>query len=279
MNRTQAVHGPGAELRKVWGLVRGSFLTAASYRLRLVLGVAGLAVTLVPLFFVAEALQPVVADSIRDEGEQYFGFLLVGLAVMGFVTFALQSVERPISSGINTGTLEALLATPTPLPVLLAGMAGYDFLRTSGRALLLLAALLVAGPTVAWAALPLALLILALIIVAYAGVGLVAAAAHLVFRTSGPLVTGTLTLSVLLGGAYYSSSVVPDVVQPLATLVPLTYGLRALRQVLLHGVGVGAVAADLTALAVLALLLLTAGVLAMRAGLRYARRSGTLTQY
>lgn len=279
MNRSGAVHGPGADVRKVGALVRVSFLSAASYRLRLMLGVAGLAVTLVPLFFVAEALQPVVAESIRDEGEQYFGFLLLGLAAVGFVTFALHCVERPIASGINTGTLEALLATPTSLPVLLAGLAGYDLVRTSGRTLILMTALLVAGPSVAWTGVPLALLALLLLVLAYVGVGLVAAASHLVFRTSGPLVTGVLTLSVLLGGAYYSSSVVPDVIQPLTAVVPLTYGLRALRQALLHGAGPGALAPDLAALAILAGVLLATGGLAVRAALRHARRAGTLTQY
>ena len=39
----------------------------------------------------------------------------------------------------------------------------------------------------------------------------------------------------LLGGVYYSTSVIPEVVRPLASVVPLTYGLRALRRTLLSG--------------------------------------------
>jgi ABC-2 type transport system permease protein len=274
-----AVHGPRSELRKVAALMRVEFLSATSYRLRMVLGIAGLAATLVPLFFVAEALQPVVADSIREEGERYYGFLLVGMAALGFVTFALRSIEGPIASGIGTGTLEALLATPTTLSVLLAGLMGYDFLRTVGRALLLMAALLVAGTSVTWSALPLTLVILALITAAYLGVGLVAAALHLAFRTSGPLLTGTMTVSALLGGAYYSTTVVPAVIEPLTHVVPLTYGLRALRQSLLHGASFGTVALDVAILSGLAVLLLAVGALAMGVGLRHARRAGTLTQY
>lgn len=271
--------GLEADLRKVRALMRVKFLVAASYRLRMVLSLAALAVTLVPLFFVAEALQPIVADSIRDEGERYFGFLLLGMAAFGFVTFALRSVEGPISSGISSGTLEALLATPTSLPVLLTGMAGYDLVRNVLRAIALLAAAVVAGTAVSWSALPLAVAILALITLAYVGVGLVAAALHLVFRTSGPLLTAAMTLSALLGGVYYSTTVVPSVIQPLAHVIPLTYGLRALRQALLHGATLGAVAGDLAVLVGLTVLLFGGGALALGAGLRHARRAGTLSQY
>jgi hypothetical protein len=62
-------------------------------------------------------------------------------------------------------------------------------------------------------------------------------------------------------------------------MVPLSYGLRALRQVLLKGSSLSAVAPDLVALAGAALVLHAAGALAISVSLRYARHRGTLAQY
>lgn len=277
--KEHARHGLGTELRKVVALTRAQALTALSYRLQLVFSFGGLLFSLIPLFFVAEALQPTVSDSIADEGERYFGFLLVGLAATAYIGFAVRSVSDAVSAGISSGTLEALFSTPTRLPVLLGGMTGYGFIRTSAQAVLMMAAVVVAGTPVAWTSLPLSLAILFLIILSYLAVGLIAAALHLAFRTSGPLASATVALSTLLGGVYYSVTVIPEVIQPLAYLVPLTYGLRALRRSLLQGASLGMVGTDVAILLAFTVVLLVIGMVSFRMGLRYARRAGTLAQY
>ncbi len=274
--RTQ---GMTVELRKLLALTRVAALTAWSYRLNMVLSLGGLVFSLIPLFFVAEALQPMAEPSIADEGERYFSFLVVGLATAAYIGFAMRSIPAAISGGISSGTLEALFATPTRMSVLLAGMVGYPFLRTTAQALIMLAAILVAGGTIVVASIPMALVILALLLAAHAAVGLVAAALHLVFRTSGPLVGATLALSTLLGGVYYSTTVIPDVIEPLSYVIPLTYGLRALRRSLLEGQPFSVVAPDVGILAVLTAVLVVVGIVSFRLGLGHARKAGTLAQY
>lgn len=271
--------GLAADARRLTALVRADAVSATSYRVRMILALVGLLLSFVPIFFVAEALQPVAAESIREEGGRYFGFLMVGLAVVAFVSFALRALPASVAARIDSGVLEALLATPTRLPVLIAGLVGYRFLRTTAQGVLFLGAIAVVGVPLAWSALPLAAGILVLTVVCHLGIGLVATALHLAYRTSGPLLTATLAASALLGGVYYSTTAIPDAIRPLAHAVPLTYGLRGIRQTLLQGDGFGAVASDVAILAGFTAVLLTIGVLSLRAGLDYARRSGTLGQY
>jgi hypothetical protein len=57
------------------------------------------------LAFVAEALQPVAAESIRDEGERYFGFLVLGLATATFIGVALRGVDGFVSSGNSSNVV------------------------------------------------------------------------------------------------------------------------------------------------------------------------------
>jgi ABC-2 type transport system permease protein len=124
-----------------------------------------------------------------------------------------------------------------------------------------------------------AVLILLLIVMAYFAIGLMAAAMVLAFRTTGPLPQVVLLLSGLLGGVYYPTSVIPSWIQSVSSVVPLTYGLRALRRVWLDGAPVGEVVPDVLVLAGMAIALLTLGIGIFAAGMRYARRAGTLAQY
>jgi ABC-2 type transport system permease protein len=262
-------------------LVRASWLTARTYRVNMLLSLLYLPVLIVPVYFISRAVQPVAEDAIRAQGGQYFGFVLVGMITFLFLNAAVTGLPGALAHGASTGTLEALLATPVRLPVLLAGLTGYTFLWTTVRALLMLALGLALGARMEWARVPTALAILALIVVAHVGFGVLGAAMMLAFRTAGPLGQGVMIASSLLGGVYWptDAQVIPPVIRALSDFVPLTYGLRALRRSLLDGAPLAAIAPDVATLGAIAVLLLSASALALRAALRYARRAGTLAQY
>ena len=266
-------------MREALALVRASWLTASSYRLGMMMSLGGLIVTILPMYFVAGALQPVLADRISTEGGNYFGFLVVGVLAFSFLSTAVNAVPGAIGSGISTGTLEAMLSTRARLRALIAGLVGYAFTWTAVRAALTIVMAVLLGVRLSAAHSGIALLILALIVMAYFGIGLVAAAMVLAFRTTGPLPQVVLLLSGLLGGVYYPTSVIPSWIQSLSSVVPLTYGLRALRRVWLDGLALREVIPDVVTLAGMAIGLLALGVAVFAIGMRYARRAGTLAQY
>jgi hypothetical protein len=102
------------------------------------------------MFFVARALQPVMANSIATEGTEYFGFLLVGVITFLLLSTAVNALPDAIRSGIGRGTLEAMLATPTRLPVLLTGMMGFPLALTLARGAVMLLAASLLGAHIAW---------------------------------------------------------------------------------------------------------------------------------
>lgn len=266
-------------MRSVFALMRVQWLTFVSYRLNVLFSLGGLVALLVPVYLVSRSLQPVVAESIADEGAVYFGFLITGIAVMQVIGVSMRSLPAALSSGISTGTLEALFATPTPLPHLLAGMMGQGLLWSMLRSLLLIVGLLLFGGSIAPAGIPAALLTLGLLLLAHIPLGILLGAGILVFRTTGPLGPALLGAFSLLGGVYYSTSVIPESLRPLASLVPLTYGLRAFRRSLLAGEPWPAIVTDVAVLAGFAVALLTLSLYVFSASLRHARRAGTLAQY
>jgi ABC-2 type transport system permease protein len=271
--------GPVAAARKVGALVLAGWQSAASYRLNMVLSLASLVVALVPVFFIARALDPLMAESVASQGGDYFAFLLLGMIVFSLLMSAVHTLPGALRGGIGNGTFEAMLATPTAVPVLLTGLMGYGVLWTGLRSLLLLLGGVALGMPLAVHQLLPALLIVGLLLLAYSAFGLMAAASILAFRTAGPIPNIVLVVSALLGGVYYPTQVIPTWIQSLSDVVPLTYGLRALRRTLLEGVPLHAVAGDVAILAAFAAVLLAAGGWAFARALRYSRRNGTLAHY
>ncbi len=266
-------------MREILALMRVGWQTALSYRLNLMFSLLGLGLTLVPVYFVAQALQPIAAASISAEGGQYFGFLAVGLAVFFLVSSALLALPNAVSGGIGSGTLESLLSTPAPLPVLLMGLIGFDLTWAALRAACMLVAASLLGAHLVATGVPIAATALILTLMGYFGLGLALAAMILVFRTIGPLGSGLLAASALLGGVYYSTTVIPSWIRTLSVAVPLTYGLRIMRQALLAGMDSAAVAGDLIVLAGISAVLLLGGGLLFALALRHARGEGSLGQY
>lgn len=266
-------------VRAAGALTWASWRASLTYRLKTVLSLVSLLVSIVPIYFVAGALQPTMAESLQGEGGQYFGFLVVGMMTFSFMGTAVNRLPSVVSSGIGNGTLEALFSTPPSFPVILGGMAGYGFVWTAAKSVLFLVAAWLLDANLSLVHAPEALAILGLIVLAHVPFGVLGAAAVMAFRTSGPLATGVMAVSGLLGGVYYPTRVVPSWIEPVSDFLPVTYGLRALRKVLLEGQPFSAVTGDVAVLAAFAAVLLAVSLVVFRAAFRYARRIGTLAQY
>lgn len=260
--------------------LRATWLTEASYRLNLAFSLASLGLMIVPLYFVAAALQPLMASSISTQSRHYFAFALIGATVYTFVAACTSALPSALASAIGKGTLEAFLGTPTSPLVLFAGMSAYNVVWAIVRGIVMITAGVAFGAQFYWTGLPGALAIVALLTLAYGAFGLMGSALLLRFRTSGPLLGGVLTASALLGGVYYPTQVIPSFwLQLLSRMLPLSYGLRALRQAALLGQPFAAYEHDVLVLAIYATTLFSAGVLSVALALRSARHTGTLGQY
>jgi ABC-2 type transport system permease protein len=266
-------------MRSGLAIVRAEWLASTSYRLRTILSIGSVVLSVVPMYFIAEALQPTMAEAIKNEGGQYFGFLIAGLIAMLVLQVGISALPATIGAGINQGTFEALLATPASLPSLLAGMVGVPLIWSLLRVAALLLAGVALGVHCAWGQLIPFLGILMLTLAAYLPFGLIAAGLVLVFRTAGPIPQAVSYVSIFLGGVYYPTHIIPSWIQNISQWVPLTYGLRALRRVILDGAPLSEVSGDLLVLAGFAATLGAFSIAFFTLTFRHAKRAGTLTQY
>lgn len=266
-------------MHKVWALIRSNWLSATSYKLGFVFSFGSLVLSIVPIFFITGALQNTMANVIKGQGDQYFAFLVVGLIALNLVSSTIYALPGGLQTATSTGTLEALLATPTSVTALLAGLSGYEVLLSLLRGLVMLVAAGLLGAHVAWLQLGASLPIVALVVLAHLPIAIITAAMVLAFRTRGPLPQLVLLASTFLGGVYYPTTVIPGWIESISAFLPLTYGLTALRAVLLEGRSIATVWRDVSILLAFTAVSLLASTLAFKAALRYARRVGNLAQY
>ena len=84
-------------------------------------------------YYVARFVDSPQLRQTLPQGTTYFAYALVGFVFFDYLHAALDSFDRSLQEARDTGTLEPLLVTQVPLPVIVAGSAVYPFLATTVR--------------------------------------------------------------------------------------------------------------------------------------------------
>ncbi len=100
-------------LDKMAAILRRDLLSALRYRILLTAFAS--AAELASFYFLARAIGP----GFRPEGVEYFPFLLVGTGFYTFLVMGVHSFLLIVQDAQQTGTLEVLMTTSTPAPVLI----------------------------------------------------------------------------------------------------------------------------------------------------------------
>src|SRR5438874_10278384 len=125
-----------ATFDKVAAIVRRDLLTALRYRSAFLITIAGAIAELAAFYFLARAIGPIF----RPEGIAYFPFLVVGTGFYTFLIMTINSFVAVVQDAQHNGTLEVLLTTATPAPLLIVLSAISSLLQNAVQFALYLAA-------------------------------------------------------------------------------------------------------------------------------------------
>jgi ABC-2 type transport system permease protein len=265
---------------KALAFLRRDFQTQSSYRLDFVLRIGGILVSIAVFYFISQIIGTAISPTLQRYNTDYFHFALLGIAFVPFITISSSSMAQAIQEYQQNGTLEVLFLSPTPILTTLLLSTLWRYCWALAEALFyLLAADLFFQAQLNWTRIVFALLIVLLTIVANAGLGLINAGFVLVTKRASPLARLLALVTNLLAGVYYPVAVLPGLLQSLSRLIPATYALEALRQVLLLEATPADLGRMLAALVGFTLLLLPAGVVAFFYAVRWAKMDGSLAQY
>ncbi len=260
-------------------LVR-DFLTEVSYRFAFLASLGGVFLNTLTFFFVAslvnEATSPMVLAQTQGD---YFSFVLIGIAFGGYFGVGLRGFAGALRNTQVTGTLEAMIMTPTPVTQIILGSAVWSYAFTTFRVLLYLGLGVLLGLSLSGANYLGALVSLTLAIVAFASLGILAASVIMVIKRGDP-VTGLFNgFANLIGGVFYPVEALPAWLQTLSKALPITYALHAMRLALLSDASWSELAPDLLILALFCVGLFPLSLLMFRLAVERARQDGSLAQY
>jgi ABC-2 type transport system permease protein len=264
--------------RRIAAIARRDLRSERSYRFRQILILVEIAVSGLIAFHVAKLIDdPPELAAYRGT---YFDFAMVGLAVLSVASLGISTFNANIQREQSLGTFEVLLATPTPMPVLLAGSFVYPLMLTALDVTLyfgICIGLFGTGLTVVGTLL--AVPLLALTLACFCAFGIAGAALVVLVKRGDPL-TGPLTqATTILSGALFPVSVFPTAIEWLARAFPAYYGITGLREAMLGRGGWRDVLPDIAVLACFAAVLLPVSMWCFSRAVDAARRAGTLGNY
>ncbi|MBA4063293.1 MAG: ABC transporter permease [Isosphaera sp.] len=210
---------------------------------------------------------------------EYTGFVVLGAAMTTFWMNVLWGLGAQLYWERDSGNLELYVMSPAPMMGVLTGMALGGMTTTLVRA----AAITVSGvllfdvpidPT-SWGLLA---LVFVLTLAALYGLGMMFASLFLLWGREAWHVVNLLQEPIyLLSGTNFPVAVLPRAVAVVATAIPLTAGMDAMRQVLFRAPGLFDVWAEVGLLAGLAAVFLVAAQRSLRYLERRAKDQGKLT--
>jgi ABC-2 type transport system permease protein len=213
----------------------------------------------------------------------YVGFVVVGGAMTAFWMNILWSMSSQLYWEKETGNLALYIASPAPMMGVLLGMALGGMVATLIRAagVVLLGSLLFNVTYAIQDGLLLAAIFILSMIALY-GLGMMTASVFLLFgREAWHLANLAQEPVFLVSGFYFPLKFLPFWVSAAASIIPLTLGLDAMRQlVFASGVTLGFLDVKLEAiiLAVLSVLFIAAAKILLDHTERLAIREGRITE-
>lgn len=267
-------------MTKAWQFMKRGFVTMLSYRIALILGIAGIVIGALRFAYMAGFLKEGnTFPGIAQYGGDLMAFLITGTLFMSFVSVSLNSFQGAIRNEQQMGTLEFLLMSDTPLSLTLLYSGLWNFIWTLINTGIIFIVVIVGFHVQLHANLWLSLLILGISIVCLSGVGLIAAGIIMITKKGEPITWTFSTLSGFLSGVIFPIEVLPGWLQRVSAILPPTYALSALRKALIVDASFADVRGDLTILALMSLTTIPLGIFVFRWGFNKARRDGTLVEY
>ena len=256
------------------------FHTEISYRLGFLISIGGIFFRVILFYFLAVFIGDAAAPLLRDYNGDYFAFILIGVAFGSYFGTGLSGFARALRQAQTTGTLEAMMMTPTPVSLIIVGSAVWSYAFTTFRVLVyLLIGTLLLGVNISQANYLGALVSLVLAIIAFASIGIITASVIMVIKRGDPITAVFGNLANIIGGVFYPVEILPDWLQAIANLLPITYALRAMRLALLSGASWTQLAPDLLTLVIFCVTLFPLSLLIFRFAVNRARQDGSLAHY
>jgi ABC-2 type transport system permease protein len=265
------------EIIAVWGYVQRNYFLTKRYFMWEVVWLTFTTVNAMSITFIGAGAAELKGGESIDV-KDYMTFLLIGALIWSYLSMIFDILSETVQWERWEGTIEYTFMSPTSRVTHLLGMGVYAIVYGIIRtALVLGVAMLAFDLDLGNANYVAAVVVLAVCSISLVGFGVVAAVMPLLSPEKGQQVTYIVSaLLLLVSGVYYPVNVLPDWMQKLAAVSPVTYGLEGTRAALRDGAGVVELWGSIWPLLVMGAVFVPLGIWIFHLGERYAKRTGKL---
>lgn len=272
------LHDVGVTMRKSAAMFRRDAAIALSYDAMFWGNWIGLFIQVFTFYFISTLVPPSPKYGFSHHAAAYFDFVAINLAFVRFQATAIQCFQTAIRDDQLAGTLEAIMATPTSVPIIVLSRGLWAFTLTLMQVVVFLSVAALLGLNLIHVNGLSVLLFTVLTIACMSPLGVMAAASIMTFKQGGAsnFVMGGITQ--LFGGVYFPVSALPHFLQYISWCLPISHALNGIRGAI-HGATLAQLAPDAIWMAVASLLLLPVSLWLFGRAVRTAKIDGTLGQY
>ncbi len=257
------------EMVAVWGYVQRNYFLTKRYFMWEVVWLVYVTINAMAITYIGAGMK---------EAEFLMTYLLVGALIWNYLSMLFDVLSETVSWERWEGTIEYTFMSPSSRVTHLLGMGFYAVVYGIFQTALTL------GVCAAFFKLDLsnanywgALLVLAVASISLVGFGVVAAVLPLLSPEKGQQVSYIVSSVLLLvSGVYYEVDVLPNWMQAIATVSPVTYALEGSRDALQRGAGISELWDSISVLLVMGAVFVPLGLFIFHLGERYAKKTGKL---
>ena len=206
-------------------------------------------------------------------------YVVIGNVVQSIAATTLYAISGLSGTEKHMGTLSSLMQTPSSLFCIFLGMSLINIiagLLSSGISMFY--AQFVFGIDLTGADMLSILVVIIMTILSLAGFGIMIGSIGLRLRTSAILANIFSYLGLLICGVNFPLSYLPDWIQAIASVLPLTYGVKAMRGAC-EGGGLSVISDDLLMMVILGAIYFVISILMFGMFERKARKLGTYDMF
>lgn len=268
-----------SNLRAVYAVAAKDWRQYWRYPLNAVSSVLQPLVWLTPVYFMGLAFS-VNGKALGFAGytgtTDYISFILIGTVLSNFISAVFWGMGYALKNDMDSGVLESNWLAPISRPVLLIGHTITNLIVTifTSIIMLIIGAILFGFQTTSDT---LTAIVIAIpMLLGLYGFGFMFAAVVMVMREANTLTDVGSFLMQIFSGANFPVTVLPRWLLPIALALPLTYGLDAIRGVLINTNTLLPIILEYIILLISMFVMIAIGLLAFRRLERYVRQRGTL---
>ena len=216
--------------------IKKDFLWDYSYKISFYGQFAGMLLTLITFFFLSKTFEANQSIHLESYENNYFLFSIVGIAFLDHFSILIRSLSNSIRNAQAFGYIDSLLNTQRKTIFIMLYMLVYPYLKGNLKFIIYLyLSSLISSFSISLSTYLFASLLLFLSSLFFLGIAFLSASFVLIYKQADPINYLSNVLISLFSCVIYPITVLPDKLQIISNIIPATYSLELLREIIFFG--------------------------------------------